>query len=30
VSGKLEAYYQQHAGLRELLSITLRKDAESA
>ena len=25
VSGKLEAYYQQHAGLRELLSMTLMK-----
>ena len=29
VSGKLETYYQQHAGLRELLSMSLKKDAES-
>ena len=25
VSGKLESYYQQHAGLRELLSMSLKK-----
>ena len=25
VSGKLEAYYQQHAGLRELLSMSLKQ-----
>ena len=29
VSGKLEAYYQQHAGLRELLSMSLKqKDSD--
>ena len=31
VSGKLEAYYQQHAGLRELLSMSLKqKDIDPA